>query len=454
MWTKWNRHGVLGLCILLIAASAILAIAALQRRATTPRDKCFVRVVSVMVGTNFNYQVGRSKPWIQMMLKALPPFVGSYFDAWLGMGSGSLGLASYQGQTNVVVFTASEQPSGSGGPEALVVFDSDGNTVLAAQGASTIGSDDGKRFRTIKGWLLQAFPRRAKTLGLRFMRSGADHQTWQQMAELHIRNPLFARYPVWVPEPVPAPKIAGDLNVTLTGLQTGICLDDPGRAAQANATQYSRAIFTIQQLGRPDAFWRARSVEIVDATGNRWSPFIPPESLKHNDQRNELVFAGALWPGEAAWKLRVEFARTAGFEDQELWTVRGLRVPQALQTLYLQNTMTNQLTILSLVAFTGGDADQPGNLKWLMEKGDPRISVRAEPVPEGWRLSLVRVVDDQGREAEFRSGNEWGWSNGEEVFGLKLQPDASRVDCTFALHKSRFLEFLARPTFASATRRN
>jgi hypothetical protein len=85
---------------------------------------------------------------------------------------------------------------------------------------------------------------------------------------------------------------------------------------------------------------------------------------------------------------------------------------------------------------------------------EPRISVRAEGVSEGWRLSLVRVVDDQGREVGVQNGQEWNWGSGELVFGLKLQPDASRVDCTFALHKSRFFEFLARPTFASPPTRN
>jgi hypothetical protein len=169
---------------------------------------------------------------------------------------------------------------------------------------------------------------------------------------------------------------------------------------------------------------------------------------------DELVFAGALWPGEAAWKLRVEYSRTADFEVDELWTVRGLQVPQPAEMRNLQNTTTNQGTTLKLVAFTGADADQPGNLKWLMEKGEPRISVRAERVSEGWRLNLVRVIDDLGREVEAHAGNDWAWGSGEQVFGLKLQPDACGVDCTFALHRSRFFDFLAKPTLAPATNHN
>jgi hypothetical protein len=37
----------------------------------------------------------------------------------------------------------------------LIVFDDQGNTFFAAKGASTIGSDDGKRFRAIKGWSIR-----------------------------------------------------------------------------------------------------------------------------------------------------------------------------------------------------------------------------------------------------------------------------------------------------------
>jgi hypothetical protein len=446
MWTKWKRVAVRSV-VFLIAVIAIHAIVTHQVRSLA--QKSLFRVASVMVGTNFNYQ--RSAPWEEKVLNALSrsPLVGSHVDAW--DASGPLSMSSYSGRTNMAVFTTSEQPSGSSvEPNGLIVFDSEGNTFFAAQGVSGTGSDDGKRSWEIQGWLLKGFPRRAQNLGLRLVRVGADRQTWQPMAELHIRNPLFARYPVWIPEPVPATKVDGDLNVTLVGLQTGVSRENPCPAAQANEIPFSRAIFQVRQAGRADSSWQPKGIEISDATGNRWSPFVALEFVKHRPESVELVFSGALWPGETAWKLRVELSRTTDFEAQELWTVRGIEVPQSSQRLLPENATTKQGTILSLVAFTGAEADQPGNFKWLMEKGEPRISVRAEPVPDGWRLSLVRVVDNLGREVETHNEQERGWSNGEKVFGLNLQPDATHVDCTFALHKSRFVEFLARPTFALA----
>ena len=448
--TKWKTAAVLGVSILLIIGTAVSSLWLSRNRHYSIReDKPFVRLVSVAVGTNFSCRLNRSPPWIQTPLRLLPASLGSFFDAWFGMGSGALSLVSYRGATNVAVFTANQQRSGGGGPEALIAFDSQGNSFMAAHGGGSIGSDDGRWSRSIKGWVLQAFPRRTRTLGLRFVGVGSDHKTWQPLAEFYIRNPLFGNYPVWVAEPVPVTKVDGDLRVTLTALQTGISLEDPSRAAQTNETAATRAIFQVQQAGQPNTSWRPKMIEVSDATGNRWSPFIPAESHKQMGNLADVMFVGALWPGEAAWRLRVEFSHETDFEPAELWTVRGLRVPQAGEILDLENTTTNQSRRLSLVAFTGADADQPGSFRWLMQKGEPRLSIRSEPALEGWRLSLIRAVDDHRREVEVEPSQDWGWSGDEKVFGLKLKPDASSVDCIFALHKSRFVEFLAHPTFAA-----
>lgn len=442
----------LTLFLAVAAAAAIFKILQKSRGLATAQDpdgKYFLRIVSVSVGTNFACQVGAHKPWVQTILQALPPALGSLSEGWLGMGGGALDLSSYRGETNVAVFTAGLQPSGSGTPEALVVFDDQGNRSVAAVGGGTIGSDDGKFFRSVKGWVLQAFPRRSRTLKLCFVRLSPATKSWVPVAEFHIRNPMFKPYPVWVTEPLPAVKIDRDLSVTLTELKTGISFENSSRPAKTNEVAITRATFQLRQAGHPTSSWRPVMVEISDATGNHWSPFMPEDSVKHNGVTDELSFIGELWEGEAAWKVRVEFSRITDFEPDELWTVQGLKVPQATQSLELQNATTHHGARISLVAFTGSDADQPGQFKWVMSKGEPRISVNAEPASEGWQLSLVKVLDNQGRAVEVHPTESHGWSDGQMVFGFKLQPDASSVDLTLAIRKSRFVEFTVKPTFAA-----
>src|SRR5262249_9789373 len=147
---------------------------------------------------------------------------------------------------------------------------------------STIGSDDGQRFRSVEGWLLQAFPRRTKNLIVQVVQATPDRKSWRAMAEFHIRNPLFGSYSTWIPEPLPAAKTNGDLSVTLTRLQTGLSLEEPPRPAQTNESAGTRALLQILQTGRPSPCWRPKMVEISDATGNRWAPFIPLESLNQS----------------------------------------------------------------------------------------------------------------------------------------------------------------------------
>jgi len=97
------------------------------------------------------------------------------------------------------------------------------------------------------------------------------------------------------------------------------------------------------------------------------------------------------------------------------------------------------------MAITGENAKQPGMMRWEALPKHANISIHAEPIPKGRRLALVKVVDDQGREVDVQPGTDWG--QGENVFGLTIPKDAKLLDCTFALHKSRFVEFLAKPEF-------
>ncbi len=168
--------------------------------------------------------------------------------------------------------------------------------------------------------------------------------------------------------------------------------------------------------------------------------------MKHAGGADEFTFAGSLWPGEAAWKLRVEFSRTAGFDRDEIWTVRGIAVPGTNQLINLaQSTMRGDSTV-KLVAITGTKAKQPGDMQWIAEAGQINISVRVTPKPDDERFSLIAALDDRGQRVAVHPAPDW--NRGNYVYGLALPPGAKTVDCSFVLHRSRFVEFLAKPEFA------
>ncbi|MDB6111641.1 MAG: hypothetical protein JWR69_3391 [Pedosphaera sp.] len=435
---------------LAVALALLVVNSSRQNLSRTQRlpDGSFLKVVGVSYGTNHNYAEPVPRSWQKQLARTLP-FSWTRRFGWYDHGHGSIGMFNLHGETNLAIATTCEQATATSftASPRVVAFDEQGNSFDAAFGGGSNSGGDGTHHRHTILWSLAAFPRRTETIGLRFLELAADGKTWQPLAEFHIPNPAGSQHPSWTPEPWPTTKTDDDLAVTLIGLKAGLSKQEPMRAAAANETAATRALFRVQQTGPTNVCWRAKSIEVSDATGNRWSPGPGPASisLAHEGETEEIIFPGALWPGESAWKLRVEFSRMAGFDADELWTVRGVMVPGATQTITLDNATTIHDTKLTLLAITGENAKQLGLMRWEALPKHANISIHADPIPKGRRLALVKVVDDQGREVDVQPGTDW--SQGENVFGLTIPQDAKLLDCTFALHKSRFVEFLAKPEF-------
>jgi RNA polymerase sigma factor (sigma-70 family) len=446
-WTKAKTATIAAIALVLGAGTTTLTFTALDRHGSHARvrvapDGSFVRLLSVAVGTNFHYSVPKPNPWLRAIVSRLPSYEASRFDSWLGTAGGSIVMNAPPGGNRMAVFAATEEPRAAAGDLAVVVSDDRGNSSLASLGAGGIGNSNGRQLRKINCWVLQAFPRRTRSLLLRFVRVAPDQKSWRTMGEFHVANPFFAPYSTWTPDSLPITQSDGDLTVTLAGFTTSAFPADSTEEVTGGAQPSTCAEFHAECAGHPEQVWRPRRIEISDATGNQWAPYPYPADSQGT---NELRFAGNLWPGESAWKMRVEFSKTSGFGDDELWTVRGLTIPEVNQSLALGQSTRLAGAAIRLVAFTAANVDQPGDFKWMGEKSEPRLSVSAEPPGEGWRLGLVKVVDDKGRQVAVHSEPDFGSASGEAAFGLVLPPGASSLDCTFAWRKSRFVEFTARP---------
>jgi hypothetical protein len=193
------------------------------------------------------------------------------------------------------------------------------------------------RLERVDAWQLLSFPRRGKHVRLRIY-AGPRWGELVRVADLTVRNPDTGPHPAWRAPPLPAAVRSGDRTFTLVELATGLLRRDVLErswaglqsvyglpVAGARERYWTAATFRIAQNGRPDAEWQPVGITAADATGN--AVIAREVALYGKGPDRQVFFGGALWPSEAAWKLRVEFARGAGFAPEELWTVRDVPVP-------------------------------------------------------------------------------------------------------------------------------
>ncbi len=149
--------------------------------------------------------------------------------------------------------------------------------------------------------------------------------------------------------------------------------------------------------------------------------------------------------------MRFEFSRAADFALEEIFTFKDITVPGATQVIELDDTTNIGGTELRLETICGTEAKLPARMRWSTESGYINVSIQAKPWAKDERLTLLKIVDDTGRELEVKPQDDW--DIGVWVYAFKAPEGAKRLNFTFALHKSRFVEFTAKPEFVQASER-
>ncbi len=307
-----------------------------------------------------------------------------------------------------------------------------------------------------------AFPRRQ---GKFYVRAQEQGNSGQEMSEqkFAISNPARNPFAKWTAEPLPATKEDDDVSVTLTKLVAGA--DMPYQRNQDNADDAAnkgvQAVFHVERNGKPVSNWQPVSVETTDATGNHVNGGINQNNWQDNN--DTVVYQYGLWPDEPAWKVRAEFSQQSDFAANEVWTVQNIPVkPGRQQDFWNFNNRRNgtnsvfaetdlngfHLKILPATQFTDqnfGNGQMGGGLH-----------IEAAPsLPAGMRMTLVKLTDDQGQDVQnYNSGSS---GNGTSTtYGYQLQNIAgvTNLNVTIALHKSRFVEFTAKPAKQEASDKN
>jgi hypothetical protein len=321
--------------------------------------------------------------------------------------------------------------------------------------ADALGGYGGQQGKQVVGVRVNAFPRRHGTFLLRVQEQSNDGQ--EVADKSFVVHAPHADYSLWTPDPLPDTQDDQDLSVTLTKLVAGASAqivrnnDNPDDVMNKGV----EASFQVSRNGHSVSNWQPVSVQTTDATGNAVNGQV--FNNRWNNDEDTVDYQFGLWPDEPAWKIRFEFSQQSDFTPEESWFVPNIPVePGKMQDYYngLNNRRGSQnnapfaesdlngyhLKIFSAKQFT----DMPPNSQ---PQGGLSIQI-TPPLSDGMRLTIVRLTDNQTNDISFYQ-NVNGM-RGASVTQCQLQnlDGATNLNLTIALHKSRFVEFTAKPDVA------
>jgi hypothetical protein len=315
----------------------------------------------------------------------------------------------------------------------------------------------------VQGWALSAFPRRGAKVGLRLTVFGQPHPA----AEFMVPNPTPGPYPIWPAPPLPIIKRDGDLTFTLTRFLTGHAAPDRSPVLLRDGP-WTHVTLRVVETGRRTGRWEPVGITLSDATGNIVLPWMIAAWPMYYEADGEahLAFPSNLSTDESAWKLRMEFAPTSAYAPADLWTVRSVALPRNRSE---ERTTTAVATRHGISLNLRLQVSRRPSLK-----GRLLVEARVSPSVSGLRIGLLRAADNHGLPLERvpiqgdsrrflssrgdisedrldvvnQSGTTSGGVSGSTggSYLLKVPTDLKGLNLTFAVPKSRFVEFMAKPT--------
>jgi hypothetical protein len=271
-------------------------------------------------------------------------------------------------------------------------------------------------------------------------------------------NPVSKSFPKWTAESLPASKEDAGLTVTLDKLTYGAASpyvreqDNPDDAINKGV----QASYHVELNGKPVVNWEPVSITTSDATGN--SIYGSPNT-QWEDNEGTTTYQWGLWPDEAAWKVRFEFSKKSGYDENELWKVQNIPFqPGKQQDFYnYNNNRRNTNTVFAETDLNGVhlkvypakqfDDVQPNS----QPQGGLTISANPSP-PSGMRMD-IKMTDDQGANVEFWNNGTWGDGKSTTYrYGLRDIAGATNLNLSISMHKSRYVEYTVKPGIAPAAK--
>jgi hypothetical protein len=259
-------------------------------------------------------------------------------------------------------------------------------------------------------------------------------------------NPVYRTYPEWKPEPLPITKRVDDLEVTLERVHTRLKWNDDGEAPtnshtleftpnSLDSTSTTICALRLSPAGNTNEIWRVASVTTSDATGNQ----VTDAMLFADKTAGYIEFSNALWAGEAAWKLNFELTRAAGLRTNEQFTFRNVPLGMVASTNLIGWTTNCNGVSITLLKTTRPEFP-PARL-W--SHSSLYLSIKVTGLTNDLHLDLLSTRTDSGTEPAAQLVYE-SETDRSYVFAAP-PPGAKFADFTFAVQRSRRVEFLVKP---------
>ena len=390
-------------------------------------------IVAVTYGTNHVFKGG--PPWARLMARSGLRSIAVRFGYSL---SGNLPSST----PCLVVWTRWSLSNSNPPPRFASVAAARGvetEPIQVALAPVSVGKKDGM----LMAWRFENYPRLQKEFTLRVYDYDFFRVRGRREGEVAVRNPVAIVKPP-APAPIaPVKATNGVLECTLRGLQCGGPPAKRPLTAKSAIAPWATAEFEFRENGQPTTDWTVKRIEAFGATSNYF--FGDRLVVELEEGRRVARFTGAFWQDELDWKLVAEVVPIRNFPAESLWS---LRVPTRafLHETFVTNLQAEakgmrnfQLTIWP----KSGDAVRQG------KPGLRVATLRINYTPDAPDLhaDVASAIDDQGRELLIPSSIMPRTGSCEA--DLQLMASAEFVDLTFAILRSRKLEFRVRPVLVS-----
>jgi hypothetical protein len=212
--------------------------------------------------------------------------------------------------------------------------------------------------------------------------------------------------------------------------------------------------FRVRENGRESTAWRPLFFEISDATGNHWRAW--GDSHMEGVDGNEILagFLGALWPGEDAWKVRVEFKRVAEFPENELLRIDHIPIPGGEEIVHPERAYEVNGATVEVASVFGSKAGWNQLHRFNRDRlaGCFTVLIKGRIASQGRRLAFVEAKDEHGRVLQLEGVvADRGQVSGQNPdflpysFNFKTPKDSRELTLVLGVSQSLCVDFLAKP---------
>jgi hypothetical protein len=249
--------------------------------------------------------------------------------------------------------------------------------------------------------------------------------------------------PPEIQQPLSAPKQDGELTIQLLSLATGLKSVPWQYFMLTNGGLFSQARFRVTKNGRPDTAWFPANIKAIDRRGQAIR--FGTHALAHKDGDAVFNFEGLLDPANGPFHLQVEFMHRSDYSPEELVTLKGVPFPSMGNSIELRQKAEAQGEEIILERAIGAFPEEV--IDTSAQAGTTFFELTMQPPTNAIHVDLIKALDEQGNRLSVNYARVLG--KGKYRYGSPPGTKAKSIDLTFAMHKSRFVEFEATPVLFS-----